>query len=222
MSRFDQPTFDAVGDPDRIVGPSRGEILFRAYWRLRIEVDKVKLGRQRDRLPPYDDEQAKVAEQTLKALDVRGISPGNYLAVVFRRVQNGVETPRFDRLATPKYLELFAEDPDYIRRDLTIELRSEQAKALARVCDAKVCDGRSDREAAMYVAATEETLSPLFRALLVPDGMPGTKTMRRLLAMSAALQYLQHPDDYDAVWGSVIPEAFRRYARDTVARKEIA
>ncbi|QDT21389.1 hypothetical protein [Gimesia chilikensis] len=117
--------------------------------------------------------------------------------------------------AFQRYEKYHNKQADKLENTMVINLRSQIQKARTEI-NCKMGFSTCTLESAVsYILVTEEDeLSPLFCYCLLSQ-MERLSYMTQDYFVNAVLEYVPLRDEYDAVWGSHIPEGFRELALDT-------
>ena len=145
------------------------------------------------------------------------LDPQRCIQYRFMQQSQGLLRPVLpNQIALRKYLEDYRNMTEELRRGLRTTFDTEKAFCRGRLIVLQSSGDMSLAEALDTVLLNEEyPLSPLFRYTLARETR--RKTVSRRYRRQALAQYLRFPDDYDEIWGDVIPELFRVSARAVVS-----
>lgn len=117
--------------------------------------------------------------------------------------------------AFQRYEKYHVSQADDLENTMFINLRSQIQKTRAGIiCQRNFGEGTDESAVIELLAFEKDEMSPLFCYCLLSQ-MEKLSNMTQDYFLNAVLEYVPLKDEYDAVWGSHIPEGFRELALDT-------
>jgi hypothetical protein len=152
------------------------------------------------------------------------VDPTKYVRILFYMLRgSAVATPTVAQVATPKILEMVGELLQDRRLDIRQQFVSESQRAQSSICINQKGAGYPLGLSVYYaIVDTRLGLSPLFSYCLAVETatrlrVSGVESencekldrLAKQFELYAAMDYTLFPEDYNEVWGSVIPSNFR-------------
>ncbi|EDL59803.1 hypothetical protein [Gimesia maris] len=117
--------------------------------------------------------------------------------------------------AFQRYEKYYDSQADDLEKTMVINLQSQTQKARTGInCKMKFSKCTIDSAVLDTLVFEKDELSPLFCYCLLSQ-MEKLSNMTQDYFLNAVIEYVPLRDEYDAVWGSRIPEGFRELALDT-------
>jgi hypothetical protein len=152
------------------------------------------------------------------------VDPSHYVRILFYVLRgSSIAIPTVAQLATPKMLELIGEFIQDRRLDIRQQFVSESQRAQSSIRIKQKGSGYPLGLSVYYaIVDTRLGLSPLFCYCLAVETAKQLRAvgvevencekldrLAKQFELYAVMDYTLFPDDYDEVWGSVIPANFR-------------